>query len=261
MKRKSKFVFFLQPQVQLDTGRIIGAEALARWREDDGRIISPDAFVPFLEDRETMPLLDWRIYELVGEFLQEQREQRNKLPVISMNISRQNFLNESFVGRLHDLLVSYGIVPGEVSFEVTEDVCRKGWEAVELAIQEIRSYGYHVSLDDFGTGYSSLEALAELEVDRIKLDRSLLGGRKGLRSKNQMLLSAVIQLARSLNMSVLCEGTENLQQINYLRKNGCQIVQGFYFSKPLPTEEFLALPDRYVLPWIRQHPNAAVQKQ
>lgn len=238
--REERFQFYLQPKVDLATGKIIGAEALARRVGRDGNIIYPDAFLPVMEANGSIVELDMLIYRKVCAFLAERR--KRGLPVVqtSVNLSRLHIHNPEAADIIHSLARAYEIPPELLEFELTETILLDEFSGAKQLIDRLRAYGYRVSIDDFGSGYSGINIWQELNFDVLKLDKKFLSTKKELVYRNEALVPNLINIAQRLHVQVICEGVETEEQCLYLKRLGCRTGQGYYFSRPVPAEDFYA---------------------
>ena len=232
----SEFKLYLQPKWSLETGKIVGAEGLARWEKRNGEIVSPGEFIPPLEKSGKIVELDFYMYEKV---LRQQRKWLNagcSVVPISVNLSRHHIHDEQLVEKLVDLLKTYGIDSKLIEIEITESAFIEDQTALIELMKAIKEKGFLLSIDDFGTGYSSLSMLTELPADIVKLDKEFL--RNSHSESTKGMLNNVIRLIKDNHMKVVCEGVEIGEQAEFLAKAGCDIGQGYYFSKPIPVAEF-----------------------
>ncbi len=232
----SEFRLYLQPKFSLETGKLVGAEGLARWEKATGEIVMPSEFIPPLEKSGKIVQLDFYMYELV---LRQQKKWINAgYPVVpvSVNLSRHHIKDEQLVEKLVGLLEVYGLDSSLVEIEVTESAFIEDQAALIELMKEIKRRGFWVSIDDFGTGYSSLSMLTELPADIVKIDKEFLKHSDSESTKG--MLNNVIRLIKDNHMDVVCEGVEIGEQADFLAKAGCDIGQGYYFSKPVPVADF-----------------------
>ena len=232
----SEFRLYLQPKFSLETGKLVGAEGLSRWEKSSGEIVFPSEFIPPLEKSGKIVQLDFYMYETV---LRQQRKWKNAgYPIvpISVNLSRHHIKDEHLVEKLVGLLEVYGIDSSLMEIEITESAFIEDQAALIEIMREIKRRGFLVSIDDFGTGYSSLSMLTELPADIVKLDKEFLKHSDSEISKG--MLNNVIRLIKDNRMDVICEGVEIEGQAEFLAKAGCDMGQGYYFSKPVPVAEF-----------------------
>lgn len=233
------FVFHLQPKINILTNEIIGAEALVRMTSFDNNIspLMPGEFIPLMEETGDIVRLDFFIYKKVCNYINERKKKNLPLFPISVNVSREHFKNPHFVQQLDYIVKNTGIETKYLELEVTESVFSSNIADILNAIYDLKSLGYSIQMDDFGSGYSSLNLLKDIPFDLIKLDKEFLG-RGEISKKNRILIKGIIALCKELDIPLLCEGVETKEQINFLKKSGCSIVQGFYFAKPMPVEDF-----------------------
>ncbi|MFR8336601.1 MAG: EAL domain-containing protein [Eisenbergiella massiliensis] len=238
--REERFLFYLQPKVDLETGRTIGAEALARRVGRDGSIIYPDAFLSVMEANGSIVELDMLIYRKVCAFLADRREKG--LPVVqtSVNLSRLHIHNPETADIIHSVAQAYEIPSDLLEFELTETILLDEFSGAKQLIDRLRAYGYRVSIDDFGSGYSGINIWQELNFDVLKLDKKFLSTKKELVYRNEAIVPNMINIAQRLHVQVLCEGVETEEQCLYLKRLGCPTGQGYYFSRPIPPEDFYA---------------------
>lgn len=235
--KNGEFYFQLQPKVSLLTGKIEGAEALVRWKTQKGEIMQPGKFIPPLEKNGLITQIDFYLYRDVCRYIQTCFNNGYKVPVISLNVSRKHLANNDFIQQVLDLVSYYNIPPSILEFEITESVFLENSQQAINTFSGLRKQGFKVSIDDFGSGYSSLNMLKDLEIDVLKLDKAFLDDNNST-GKNEVIISSMINMAKQLKITALCEGVETQNQINFLKNAGCDLVQGFYFSKPLDTGDF-----------------------
>lgn len=232
------FHVYLQPKVRLSDGAIGGTEALVRWIHPEKGIIYPNDFIPLLERNGNICILDRYVFEQVCIWMEKRMELGEPLFPVSVNLSRVHFKNVNFLDAYAQIKEQYHIPDGLIELEITESIFfdKQQINFVKEIIEKMRSYGFLCSLDDFGIGFSSLSLLREFDVDTIKLDRQFFGDIESKRS--QCVISSLIGLSKELGMKVVAEGIEVEDQVEYLRQANCDMVQGYFFSKPLPIEEF-----------------------
>lgn len=233
-----EFVVYYQPKIALETSRLVGGEALVRWKKPDGTMIPPDEFIPCLEKNGFITVLDFYVYEEVCRFIKNRID--NYLPVvpISVNVSMLHLKEESFLQRIEGLVRGYGIPPHLLEFELTESVFLENQQAALDIMAKMREMGFMVSIDDFGSGFSSLNMLKSLPVDILKIDKEFFSNHT-LLNNDQIILSSIINMASRLHISVICEGVETPDQIKFLRETECDMVQGYFYSKPVSEDVFM----------------------
>ena len=226
-----------QPQVDYETKKINGAEALCRWKNPDQGWISPGVFIPILEESGRIYELDRFVWETVCKDLKRWNEM-GKLRSVSINVSRGDITEDRNVPEyIKGLTEKYGIDKDQLRVEITETAFADNPEILIDATMKFREYGFQVEMDDFGSGFSSLHMLKDVPVDRIKLDLNFLVGDKN-KDKGRIIIRNVISMVRGLGMKLIAEGVEYETQAEFLLKEGCAEMQGYYFYKPMPVEDF-----------------------
>ncbi|MDR1754675.1 MAG: GGDEF domain-containing phosphodiesterase [Eubacterium sp.] len=245
--REEEFCFYLQPQhYLLEQDKIMSAEALVRWRKPDGSIVSPGEFIPIFERNGFIIELDRYIFEQVCKFISYYiNEDWFENLRIAVNVSRIDIYKRDFVEFYKQTKNKYNIPDGRLELEFTESVAFEDYETFQRTIHTLKANGFYCSLDDFGSGSSSLNVLKELPVDALKMDRKFFIGSKGNLKRNNSLIASVIAMARGLDMEIVAEGIEDEEQIEFLRKIGCGVVQGFVYSKPLCVSDFIEYAKTY----------------
>ena len=226
---------YLQPIVDRE-GRIVGAEALARWIHPEHGFLSPVAFIPVFEDNGMIVDVDRHMWRSACRILKEWQKTHPEL-FISVNISPKDFYFTDVVAEIKDLASEYGIAPSLLRIEITETVMMTDIEDKMRILDEFRKSGFIVEMDDFGSGYSSLNMLKDMPVDVLKVDMKFLERSKD-DHKAQMIVENIIKLSESLDISALTEGVETEGQYKMLLGMGCELFQGYYFAKPMPVEDF-----------------------
>ena len=219
------------------TGKIIGAEALIRWRHEQDTI-SPTIFIPIAEETGLIVSIGEWIIDTVCQQLTEWDAQGMVIPHISINISPRQFHQADFVALVIRIVEQHRLTSNRIMLEITEGVFLKNIEDATNKMNSLRDYGFSLSIDDFGTGYSSLSYLKRLPFDQLKIDQSFI---KDLMNDNKSaaIVQSIIVMADGLGLNLIAEGVETVQQLNYLHKYDCHFFQGYYFSKPLKAEKFV----------------------
>lgn len=229
-----------QPQVDLRTGRIIAAEALLRWTNESLGTLSPDQFIPVAEDSELIvPIGNWVLETACKQAV---RWQKSGLPpvTLSVNLSAKQLLHPGIETMVRDVLSQTGLSPELLELELTETTVMMDPVTMLERLLRLKEIGVMLSIDDFGTGYSSLSHLQRFPFDKLKIDRSFMSNLIS-DPHNAALVQAIIVMAGSLKLRTIAEGVETEGQLNFLRRHYCDQIQGFYFSRPLPPEEFEAM--------------------
>jgi diguanylate cyclase (GGDEF)-like protein/PAS domain S-box-containing protein len=235
---RGEFVLFYQPQFDSKTEKVIGVEALIRWVHPTRQLVPPGDFIPILEETGLIiPIGEWILEEALR---QHQQWMEKGLPpiAISVNISAVQFHDKSFLSMLSSVIENSGIEPSYLDLEVTESVVMRQPELVIKQLDSIKSMGISLSLDDFGTGFSSLSYLRYFPLDRLKIDQSFVRG-LAIDSVNEAIIESVVALGKSLKIRTIAEGVETKEELDFLCKLDCDEIQGYYFSKPLSSEEFI----------------------
>jgi len=236
---RNELLLHYQPKVNLETGMIVGAEALLRWQHPEWGLIAPERFIPIAE--ETGLIVQIGAWVIRTACNQARLWQDAGLPpvVMSVNLSARQFRQESFVKVVTQILHETGLKPEQLEMELTESMLMHNANAAISILAGLKSIGVRLSLDDFGTGYSSLSYLSRLPIDTLKIDRSFvqhIGDQD--ECDNGILAQAIISLGHSLNLTVIAEGVETGEQLQFLKAHQCDEVQGFYFCKPTVAGEF-----------------------
>ncbi len=230
----NQFVMFLQPKFSISTGRIIGAEALARWIHPDRGMISPAEFIPVFEQNGFILKLDQFIWASACRKIRNWIDNGVKPVPISVNISREYVHSFDVVGELVRLVKKYDIPIHYLELEITESVDAEG---VTDIVKKMKSAGFTMLMDDFGSGYSSLNMLKTTQFDVLKIDRAFLSEFMES-SRGRKIISHTISMSQDIGLDIIAEGVETLEQAQFLSKCGCDAAQGFYYSKPVTQEEF-----------------------
>ena len=230
--------FCLQPQCRASNGKIVGAEALARWRKKDGTMVSPGIFVPVLEKYGFVTDLDKYMWREVAAWVRSWLDKGNPLIPVSLNVSQVDFFTIDVPAFFEELVIEYHLPWNALKIEITESACAEDSQKVREAVVELREKGFLVLMDDFGSGYSSLNMLHELEVDVIKIDAFFLNLESDTEIKGIHILESVVNMARNMGIPIIMEGVEKKEQIEFLTDLGCRYMQGYYFYKPMGIEEF-----------------------
>ncbi len=241
----NEFKVYLQPKYDLYSEVIVGAEALVRWQEADGRIIPPGDFIPLFERDGFVTKLDMYMFRNVCTIIKGWLEQGLPAVTVSVNFSRLHLADESFVSKINEIANSYSIPKKYIEIELTESIIFNNEEVLKKLINDLHTAGFSLSMDDFGTGYSSLGLLKNLPVDVVKIDRSFFIDNTH-KSRSKAVIESVMQMAKKLRIHTVAEGVETKEHIDFLRQVGCDIVQGYYYAKPMPASEFHNSGNRFI---------------
>lgn len=236
-----EFELFLQPMLDLASGQIIKAEALIRWHHPNGYLVSPDEFIPLAEQTGLIiPIGKWVIKEACA--ILKRLSALSKEIKLSINLSPRQISDRQLFEFIKDSVVKAQINPRQFELELTEGVLIENYDKVHYLLDEVHKLGMSVSIDDFGTGYSSLAYLQKLPIGQIKIDRSFVKEiNENSQDSDRAIILAVIAMAHSLKLEVIAEGVETELQREFLKKNNCNIAQGYFFSRPVPYGDFCVL--------------------
>lgn len=234
-----KFIPYFQPKMNALTNTIYGAEALVRWINSARGMIAPYKFIPLMEQNGFIREIDFSVLEQVCQIKKRWREQNKpyKDLVVSVNMSRVHFFDKDFVDRLLGILDKYDIPKQEIDLEITEGVFFEDARIIKETISELKSKGFIISIDDFGSSYSSLGMLKDVKADILKLDKTFIDT-SGVGDKGATVIRNVISMGTDLKMQVISEGVETEEEKKLVTGFGCEIIQGYYYSRPLPIDEF-----------------------
>lgn len=235
---KEEFTFFAQPQCNIATGQIVGAEALVRWQKPDGEVLLPGGFIPVLEKNKMIDRLDRYVWEKVCQWLKGWIDQGYSPVPISINVSRIDIFEMDVPKYIFSLLEKYQIPEYLIKIEITESAYTENNNRISHAVNTLRNRGLVVMMDDFGCGYSSLNMLKNIPVDVLKLDMRFLQFKEEEKQKSANILEAIVNMAGLLHLPIVVEGVENESQEKFVQKLGCRYIQGFYYYKPLPIKKF-----------------------
>lgn len=235
-----QFTLFYQPQFDVQTGELIGMEALIRWIHSKLGVISPAMFIPIAEETgQIIAIGEWVIEEACRQ-IQIWNERHGRSLRMSVNISPKQFLKENFVEHIRAVLQQTQLLPDQLDLEITEGVAVFNEQYTIQKLQQLKQLGVHISIDDFGTGYSSLSYLRKFPIDRLKIAKPFIDGITE-EKEDVAVVKAIIVLAKNLKLRVIAEGVETLQQLNILRSLQCDEIQGYVLGKPVPADLFTTL--------------------
>jgi len=232
---------YFQSQYDHSTGLLVGAEGLARWIHPVKGMISPGEFIPVLERYGLIYKLDYKIFDDVCRIIKQARKLKYPIVPISTNITRHDLFMPGFIEQIEKIRQKYDIPSKDLRLEITESAAIGGIEEVNRVIEKLHSLGYLVEMDDFGSGYSSLNMLKDIEVDIVKLDLGFVKSGLNSNSRGGTILTSVVNMMKWLNIPIIAEGVETVDQADFLRSIGCNYIQGYLYSKPIPDKEFLKL--------------------
>lgn len=221
-----------QPQIDVATGAIVGVEALVRWEHPERGLVCPEHFLPVAQETGLIVPIDRRVQQVAFEEIAQLQRAGFKNLLLSVNLSTMQLEQEGFVDAFLQAIDKARLKPDSLKVEITENVLMQDVEVIVPKLKALRDKGIRVAIDDFGTGYSSLSYLQQFPINTLKIDRTFVHDIRAEQG-DASIINAIVAMARGLNMTLIAEGVENKTQLNYLRQQGCQHVQGFYFSKPV----------------------------
>lgn len=236
--KREEFEVWFQPKIDYNKKHLIGAEALVRWRHPKKGLISPEKFIPMLERSDYIAAVDMFVIEKTCRYMREWMDKISDIPItVSVNLSRNDIYDEGLCGVLEQMTEKYNIPKNSLKFEITESVYMDNPEVFIESVDRLKQSGFVIEMDDFGSGYSSLNTLKDIDIDVLKLDMKFLSDSNRI-EKSKTIISSVINMAEALGLPVIAEGVETKQQAEMLLSYGCKYMQGYYFSKPVPAEDY-----------------------
>ena len=237
---QDEFLVYLQPKFDINKEKIKGAEALIRWNYKNKEFLPPYRFIPFFEKDGSIAQIDDIVLKKVCAALAGWKQEGKPLYPVSVNLSRSRLDDPRLIDNLTGIVDSFGVDHCLIDFELTESATYDNTEHMLSVLQELRARGFKISMDDFGTGYSSLSLLTRMPINTLKIDKSFVDtiGAKDERREDLIVIRSIIALAKELGFTCLAEGAESKDQVDRLRALGCEIIQGYYYSKPIPIEEY-----------------------
>lgn len=235
--KNGEFKVFYQPKTLTSNEKLIGAEALIRWYKD-GDIISPGKFIPLFEKNKFIIKLDLYVFEQVCKDMASWKEKYDYCPTISINVSKEHFVDENFINEYVKIANNYNLDRSCIDLEITESATIDGKIDILKILNSIKEKGFTISIDDFGTGYSSLSMLQNMPIDIIKIDKVFVD--KADLNSDKNIINYIMILANRLGLKTIAEGVETKEQVDFIKGIKCDMIQGYYYSKPLSKEDFEA---------------------
>ncbi|MDF0533982.1 EAL domain-containing protein [Shewanella sp. A32] len=240
----NQFQLFYQPQLEMTTGKIVGAEALIRWFHPELGMVSPASFIPVAEASGLIvPIGNWVLQEACRE-VARWRDSGMSNPVVAVNLSALQFARGNIEQAVSDAVASAGITPQMLELELTESIMLHNTESVLATVKRLKQKGFAFTIDDFGTGYSSLQYLKSFAVDKLKIDQSFV--RDITEDEDDAaIVRAIVQVAKGLGLKTIAEGVETAEAMALLAQYRCDEVQGYYLGRPMPARQFMAYLQQY----------------
>jgi len=239
------FSMHFQPQYYVDGNRLRGVEALIRWRDLDGRMISPSVFIPVAEKNGTIISIGSFVMEESIRNFAKWKEVYKKPLILSINISSIQYKRPDFIDGLMEIIKKYDVNPNEIELEITESVLIENFHEITEKMMVLRDYGIRISMDDFGTGYSSLSYLVDLPIDTLKIDKAFVETMLSDRNA-KIIMDSIVYMVKKLGHETIAEGVETREQLEYLKEISCDCIQGFLLGKPLSADDTMKLLDSVV---------------
>lgn len=238
--RKETYAVYIQPKVDAKTLKICGGEALLRWFDEDGTMIPLSLFLPVLNENSYIRYVDQMVFELVCKMIQESIQKGMKMVPISFNLSKASFEDEPFMQEYMKVFQQFDIPKEYIEFELLESISMDNSDKLIKVVDTIHKAGFRCALDDFGSGYSSMSVLARVPIDIIKLDRSLF--QNPYRDiDNFLIVDGLLDILHHYPVQIVAEGVEDETVAEHMRQHGCDMIQGFYYYRPMPMDEFQRL--------------------
>lgn len=238
--RKETYAVYIQPKVDAKTLKICGGEALLRWFDEDGTMIPLSLFLPVLNENSYIRYVDQMVFELVCKMIQESIQKGMKMVPISFNLSKASFEDEAFMQEYMKVFQQFDIPKEYIEFELLESISMDNSDKLIKVVDTIHKAGFRCALDDFGSGYSSMSVLARVPIDIIKLDRSLF--QNPYRDiDNFLIVDGLLDILHHFPVQIVAEGVEDETVAEHMRQHGCDMIQGFYYYRPMPMDEFQRL--------------------
>lgn len=232
---KGEFEVYYQPKISTKTEELCGAEALVRWNQS-GKVIPPNQFIPLFERNKFIIKLDLYVFEKVCQDLKEWKEEGLPIPIVSVNVSKEHFIDEKFIDAYVEIANKYQVDPEKIELEMTESATVGEDVPVLKIMRQIKKCGFLISIDDFGTGYSSLGLLQDMPIDVIKIDKRFVDS--AVLTGDNNVINYIVFIAKKRKFKTIAEGVEAKEQVEYIKNLGCDMIQGYYYSKPLPKNQF-----------------------
>ena len=234
-----EFLIFYQPKVEIRSGRLTGAEALCRWQHG-GELIKPDDFIPTYEQSLDICKLDFYMLEHVCMDIRKWLDEGRNVVRVSVNLSRKHMMDVDLVDRIISIIDKYNVPHKYIEIELTETTTDVEFKDLKRVVNGLQQAGISTAVDDFGIGYSSLNLISEIPWNVIKLDKSLIPvNGEGVSSPRSVMFSHIVRMAHEMGLECISEGVETKEQIDAMLENGCELVQGFFYDKPLPKDAFI----------------------
>ncbi len=242
--KNEEFIVYLQPKYNIDDDKIIGAEALVRWQQDENVVVQPNTFIPLFEKNGFILKLDMYMLRKVCQILRNWIDKGVEPVTISVNFSKLHLEDDNFSNEVESIVNEYQIPRRYIEIELTETSFLKNEKLLQEHMQKLHEAGFTLSMDNFGTGFLSLNLLKNLPIDEIKIDRCFFVD-NNLKARSKTVISNVLEMAKGLGINTVAEGVETKEHIKFLQEAGCDAVQGYYYAKPMPVSDFIENADLF----------------
>ena len=259
---KEEFKVYYQPKYDPRTNELMGAEALIRWDSETMGFVAPGKFIPIFEKSGFITEIDRYMLTHVARDQKKWFDEGRKCVPVSVNVSRAHFAEVNLADKIKDIIDNEGAPHDLIEIELTESAFFDDQKLMLSTIKKLKEYGFLVSMDDFGSGYSSLNSLKDMPLDILKLDAGFFRGEKD-NDRTEIVVSEALHLAKKLNMTTVAEGVEDQDQVDFLAAEGCNMIQGYYYAKPMPKEEYenlMGMPARKTDNTLEAAPTPEIQK-
>ncbi|MDR2932441.1 MAG: bifunctional diguanylate cyclase/phosphodiesterase [Oscillospiraceae bacterium] len=235
---QKEFLIYIQPQFDAATEKCHGGEALVRWQSEQLGFVGPDQFIPIFENNGFIVEIDFFVLEQVLTLLQNEVQRGKPIQPIAVNQSKVTISFPYYLERIRSIIARYDVPLEYIEIEITESAFENDLDTIIPLMYSLKELGFTLAMDDFGAGFSSLNSLRDIPVDVLKIDKEFLK-ESDTSERSRKIIRNIINMSKELGIMIICEGVETLEQASFLRDSGCDVFQGFYYSKPLPTTEFL----------------------
>jgi EAL domain-containing protein (putative c-di-GMP-specific phosphodiesterase class I)/ActR/RegA family two-component response regulator len=242
--KRNQFILHYQPQIEIATRKVVGMEALVRWQHPDGDLVFPDDFIPRIETMGWIDDLGWLVTRRALEEIALFADEHGDVPSISINASVSSLLNLNFPDQLMSLATKFGVAAEKITIEITESGLIKELSKTLDVLTRLRMKSVRISIDDFGTGYSMLQQVRRIPATELKIDKSFVHNMFA-NDGDRVIVQKTIEIGHELGMTVVVEGVETAAQLQFMKKSGCDIAQGYFFTRPLPPEAMVGWLENY----------------
>ena len=240
--KEGNFTLAYQPQISLLQNKVVGTEALIRWTDSKLGFVNPTEFIPIAESSGLIvPITLWILEQVCLDMKKIQNQHKIK---IAVNISSKHLKEKDFVQNVHNIISSFDVNPKQIELEITEGALLDNVDDTIKKLEELKSYGYNIAIDDFGTGYSSLSYLKKFGFEKLKIDQTFVRGLPA-NKEDTGITKSILGIGKALGMTIIAEGAETEENVTFLQEHECDMIQGYYFSKPLSLDDFITFTSEF----------------